>query len=122
MTADNTDSTLNFIPKMQSELLMQGYRRIVEHIYSPKPYYQRAKKFLLGYRPSKWHTRKFSFRDCLSVCKTTLVLGVIEKERVYYWRLLAWSLFHRPRLIPHAITLVAYGFHFRKSFEQHRPT
>jgi len=47
------------------------------------------------------------------------VLGMLEKERTYYWRLLCWSLFNRPRLLPLAISLSAYGFHFRKCFESH---
>jgi radical SAM superfamily enzyme YgiQ (UPF0313 family) len=119
MSGDNTDSTMNFIPKMQPEILYQGYRRIVEHIYSPNAYYQRVKRFLREYRPAGRHSRRVKFRDCLNACKATVVLGIIERERTYYWRLLLWSLFRRPRLLPLAMVLTAYGFHFRKSFEQH---
>lgn len=120
-TGDNTDSTLNFTPKMQPEVLLHGYRRIVEYIYSPNAYYQRVKKFLREYRPIRRRATKIGYRDLLNLCKATIVLGVIERERTYYWRLILWSLFHRPRLLPMAITFTAYGFHFRKSFEQHRP-
>jgi hypothetical protein len=31
-----------------------------------------------------------------------------------YWKLLFWSLFRRPRLMPLAIGLAICGFHFRK--------
>lgn len=117
-TGDNTDSTLNFVPTMQPETLMEGYRRIVEHIYSPNAYYRRVKKFLKEYRPANRHTWRIRFSDIMHLCKATVRLGVIERERTYYWRLLFWSLFNRPRLLPMAVTFTAYGFHFRKSFEQ----
>ena len=35
-TGNNTDGTLNFIPKMDTQLLVDGYRQIVNTIYSPK--------------------------------------------------------------------------------------
>jgi hypothetical protein len=47
------------------------------------------------------------------------VLGLREQERGQYWRLVFWSLFRRPHLLPLAIELAAYGFHFRKCFERH---
>jgi hypothetical protein len=51
--------------------------------------------------------------------KSMFILGIIGKERFYYWRLFLWSLFRRPRLFPMAITFSIYGYHFRKVFEQH---
>lgn len=119
-TGDNTDSTLNFIPKMTPEILMQGYRHIVEYIYSPNAYYQRVKKFLREYRPAAGHAWRIKIGDPLSVCKATVILGFIERERSYYWRLILWTLSHRPRLLPQALVFTAYGLHFRKSFELHR--
>jgi hypothetical protein len=46
-------------------------------------------------------------------------LGVIGRERFQYWKLFFWSLFRRPRLLPHAITLSIYGHHFRRVFIRH---
>ena len=40
VTGDNTDFSINFIPKMNYEMLMNGYKRIISGIYSPKPYYE----------------------------------------------------------------------------------
>ncbi|MBU0507846.1 DUF4070 domain-containing protein, partial [bacterium] len=51
--------------------------------------------------------------------KSMVLLGVIGKERLYYWKLFFWSLFCRPRLFPHTITLAIYGFHFRKVFQHY---
>jgi hypothetical protein len=46
-----------------------------------------------------------------------MILGVIGKERLYFWKLFFWSLIRKPRLFPLAITYAVYGFHFRKVAE-----
>jgi hypothetical protein len=46
-------------------------------------------------------------------------LGVIGKERLYYWKLFFGSIFCRPRNFSTAMTLAIYGFHFRRVFEQY---
>ncbi len=47
-TGDNTDFSMNFIPKMGTEELLNGYRKVVNTIYSPKNYYNRILTFLKG--------------------------------------------------------------------------
>ncbi|MDD4018877.1 MAG: DUF4070 domain-containing protein, partial [Kiritimatiellae bacterium] len=46
-------------------------------------------------------------------------LGVAGRERLQYWKLLVWTLFRRPRLLPDAIMLAIYGYHFRKVCDRH---
>jgi radical SAM superfamily enzyme YgiQ (UPF0313 family) len=119
LTGDNTDFSMNFIPKMSYEGIITGYKKIIDTIYSPKHYYARVKKFLRDYRPTQkkiFHVRWSYIKAGL---KSLIILGVIGKERFYYWRLFFWSLFRRPGLFPLAITFSIYGFHFRKVFEQH---
>ena len=35
-TGDNTDFSLNFIPAMKVESLMEGYKRVLDTIFAPK--------------------------------------------------------------------------------------
>jgi hypothetical protein len=46
-------------------------------------------------------------------------LGVMGKERGYYWQLFLSTLLKRPRSFPASITLAVYGFHFRKVVEKY---
>jgi hypothetical protein len=46
-----------------------------------------------------------------------VVLGVKDRARWQYWKILLWSLFRRPSLFPMAVTFAIYGFHFRKVFQ-----
>ncbi len=117
-SGNNTDLSMNFIPKMNREILIDGYKSIVGRIYSPKEYYHRVKNFMRDFKPPQAKVFRVSAADIKAFLKSTLLLGVIAKERVYYWRLFFWSLFTRPKLFPLAITFAIYGFHFRKIFEE----
>jgi radical SAM superfamily enzyme YgiQ (UPF0313 family) len=114
ISGDHMDLSMNFIPKMHHEVLVSGYRKILNTIYSPKHYYKRMKLFLREYKPLKRRAFHLHFNHVWAFFKTILVLGIVGRERIYYWKILLWSLFKQPRTIPLTITLAIYGFHFRK--------
>jgi hypothetical protein len=99
--------------------LLEGYRRILRTIYSPKAYYQRVLNFLLSYRPLHLCKQRIQLTELYALAKSMFVLGVAEKERMCYWRLFFWSLFHKPQQFPTAMTFAIYGFHFRRVFRQY---
>lgn len=119
-TGDNTDFSINFIPKMSKETLIGGYQRVVHTIYSPKHYYARVKSFLKEYRrpPKNKAATHFNLNGMKALVRSMVYLGIIGKERFQYWKLFFWSLFRKPKLFPLAITLMIYGFHFRKTFQR----
>jgi hypothetical protein len=92
--------------------LREGYARILAQIYSPRNYYRRLRTFLREYRTPTAKT-PFEWQRFLALPRSMIRLGVIGRERVQYWRLLAWTLLHRPRLLSHAVTLAISGYHFR---------
>jgi len=117
MTGNNTDLSLNFIPKMDRESLLAGYKKILKTIYSPKEYYNRIIQLLKNYKArTKKNISQFHFYHLRAFIKSIFLLGIIHKGRSYYWKLFFWSLFRRPKLLPLAVTLAIYGFHFRKIF------
>jgi len=122
VTGDNTDFSINFTPKMNTELLINGYRKILHTIYAPKHYYARVKRFLNDYRPLQAQRFRLRMDHISAVVKSIVRLGIIGRERFHYWKLLSWSLLRRPRLLPLAITFSIYGFHFRKVFHKHEKT
>jgi radical SAM superfamily enzyme YgiQ (UPF0313 family) len=119
MSGDNTDFSLNFIPKMNTEHLVQGYKKILETIYAPKEYYARVKLFLKHYHPPQLRGFRVEAMHLKALLKSVVLLGVIGRERVQYWKLILWSIVRRPRLFPLAVTFSIYGYHFRRVFEQY---
>ena len=117
MSGDNTDFSMNFIPKMNVDTLIDGYRQVLQTIYSPKEYYRRVMTFLRTYRPAPGGSTRLSRVHLQAFAKSIVLLGILGKERVHYWKLFFWSLCTRPRTFPMAITLSIYGFHYRKVLE-----
>ncbi len=117
-SGDNVDGTTNIIPAMDIEKLKEGYRQILDYIYSPKNYYRRLKTFLSEYKPPKMRGH-LQFSHVLALVRSFYRLGIVGKERFHYWGLLFWTQFRHPRLVPYAIILAIYGYHFRKTCEQH---
>jgi hypothetical protein len=126
ISGDNTDFSTNIVPRMGYERLVEGYKEVLSGIYSPKIYYERVKAFLEEYKPlekRKWHFHfriiRYNLHYLDAPFKTLVVLGIKDRARLYYWKLVVWSLFRRPLLLPMAIQYLVYGFHFRKVFGKH---
>ncbi|MBC8176073.1 MAG: DUF4070 domain-containing protein [Deltaproteobacteria bacterium] len=117
-SGDNVDGTTNIITLMDLDTLSEGYRNIMQHIYSRKHYYRRVKTFLREYKAPKIQI-SLDFQRFLAFFRSNIRLGIIGRERLQYWGLLWWTLFRRPGLLPLAVTLAIYGYHFRKVSNSH---
>jgi radical SAM superfamily enzyme YgiQ (UPF0313 family) len=113
MSGNNVDGSTNIIPRMNLDVLCEGYQHILDTIYAPEHYYARVRTFLLEYTPPKIENR-IGPEHVMGFLRSIYQLGIRESERVHYWRLFFWTLFHKPRLFPTAITLAVYGYHFRR--------
>ncbi len=116
---EGSNTECNFIPRMNYETLLDGYKHILNTIYSPRQYYERIITFLQEYKPytknkikiRPWHVKGFF--------KVSWFLGVGEKGRKYYWKLMISTLLKRPSVFPIAMKFAVYGYHFRKVVEQY---
>jgi hypothetical protein len=99
---------------MDSEELINGYKKILSTIYSPKYYYARVMRFMKDFEPKKKKVFHLNPNYISALFKSMFKLGVIGEERIYYWKLFFWSLFRKPQLFSLAILFAIYGFHFKK--------
>lgn len=117
-SGDNThaDGSLNFIPKLDREWLIENYRKLMTRLYEPKNYYDRIKRFLELYRPSK--VNKLVLEDLKSFLRSIWFLGVKDRgqARIHYWRILRDALLKHRSAFVEAVTYAVYGYHFRKIF------
>ncbi|MFO7738504.1 MAG: DUF4070 domain-containing protein, partial [Desulfatiglandaceae bacterium] len=112
-SGDNTDGTTNIFPRMGLDVLREGYRNLMQNIYAPEHYYKRVLTFLREYKRPKVRT-PMDFQRLLAFVRSSIRLGIFGKERFQYWKILFWTLFRRPKMLPLTITLAIYGYHFRK--------
>jgi len=113
MSGDNSDGSTNIVTLMDPDVLHEGYRNVLTHIYSPRVYYDRVISFLRELRPPRVGVRR-DRSNLMAFFRSILRLGILGPERYQYWRLWFWTLTHMPRLFPQAISLAIYGHHFRR--------
>jgi len=121
ISGDNTDLSMNFMPKMNMADLLTGYRKIIQTIYKMQNYYARIKTFLREYKPKqkRFAIGTLNLYEVKAFFKSFWHIGFKEKGRFQYWKFLGWTLFKNPRALSVAITLAIYGFHFRKVVENY---
>ena len=112
-SGDNVDGTTNIIPKMGIDRLLEGYQSVMKQIYSPENYYRRIRTLFRELKAPEIR-QPINFQRFLSIFRSAIRLGVIGKERFYYWQLILWTMIRKPGLIPLAVTLSIYGYHYRK--------
>ena len=117
-SGDNTDvaGSLNFIPKMDRQMIVNGYRWVMSTIYSPEMFYQRILAFLREYQP-----RVETFRegnDILTFFRSLWYLGLADQKcgRDCYVRLLKEAFSRYRNSLTDVVTMSIYGYHFRKLF------
>ncbi|MBN2165132.1 MAG: DUF4070 domain-containing protein [Marinilabiliaceae bacterium] len=114
-SGNNTDLTMNFIPKMNYRDLLAGYKKIIISIYAVKPYYKRVRQMFVNYN-RYYKNNRINFSLFIALLKSMYVIGIINKGRIEFWKLLIWTLFKKPGLFTDVIIFAVYGYHFRKVY------
>jgi radical SAM superfamily enzyme YgiQ (UPF0313 family) len=107
---NNTLLDLNFIPKMDVQDLMAGYQRILESIYRPKEYFERAQAFLSHLGTAA--RAPIVFSDVMAVVRSLWRQGLRSNYRKEYWKFIAQAVHRHRQHLDKAITLAIMGHHF----------
>jgi radical SAM superfamily enzyme YgiQ (UPF0313 family) len=107
---NNTLADLNFIPKMDAEELLAGYRKILQTIYSPREYFERASAFLSQLGTSA--RAPIVFSDLMAVGRSLWKQGLLSNYKLEYWKFLAQTAHRHRQHFDKAITLAIMGHHF----------
>jgi radical SAM superfamily enzyme YgiQ (UPF0313 family) len=117
---NNTNCSLNFIPKMDPARLIEGYKSIMQTIYSPAEYYQRALSCLGWLReaivPIKTKNN-LNIQNVAAFVRIVVKLGIRDRERSEFWRFMAQVLKNHRARFEQAMSFAATGYHFRKLTE-----
>lgn len=113
-SGNNIDFALNFVPKMREEFLINEYKNLLRSLYSVNNYYERIFNFLKEY---KHHTDdKLTKNLFTGFLKTVHMLGIKDKNRFYFWKMILTCVFKYPKALSKALTQAIYFAHFEKIF------
>ncbi|MBV9956979.1 MAG: B12-binding domain-containing radical SAM protein [Acidobacteria bacterium] len=117
-SGENTNCTLNFVPKMDAAQLIAGYQSIMRTIYNSREYYQRTLECLRrisGDGPAPNHYTLLN--GALSMARIALRLGILDSERREFWRFFRRVTSEHREKFAESMRLAAMGYHFRKLAE-----
>ncbi len=119
---------LNFLPRMDSARLVEGYREVMKRIYNCEAYYERVKLYLNRAHPKPakrpagerakrrprpqsepWMTRA----NLRALVHSIVRQGVFGRHRWSYWKFLAEAATRYRRCFGAAMTLAVMGYHFQ---------
>lgn len=109
-TGNNIDGTINFVPRMDRERLIEGYRSLIRSAYSSANIYRRIRTFLKEYRPVRH--RRVCWSEVGDLFRSIWYLGILGRSRWRYWRLFFGTLVGNPKSFAVAINLAVLGYHF----------
>ncbi|MGI8467126.1 MAG: B12-binding domain-containing radical SAM protein [Pyrinomonadaceae bacterium] len=119
-SGNNTDCSLNFIPKMDAPRLIEGYKQILRTIYGSREYYERALNCLGRIVQDAPAPRRAGLTgEAASLVRVVLKLGIIDGERLEFWRFMRRAVTEHRSYLAQAVTLAAMGYHFRRLTEDY---
>jgi len=111
-TGDNTDCSMNFVPKMDRAILESGYKEVMTTLYSPSQYYSRINVFLKEYRPQRRQSiLQLKLWHLWALIRSIWFLGITDSSRIHYWKFVLFTLMRQPRSFWISMTLAVCGFH-----------
>jgi radical SAM superfamily enzyme YgiQ (UPF0313 family) len=119
---NNTGDHLNFLPRMDAERLVEGYRSVLKRIYGCEAYYERVKLYLNRTQPKpekrsgskqpsnqQWMTRANARAFVTSIIRQ----GVFNRQRWSYWKFLMEVATRYRHCVGAAMTLAVMGYHLQ---------
>lgn len=119
-SGDNMDFTTNFVTKINKNLLISEYKKLLLSLYSVKNYYERIFNFLKNFKNKsrKDSTKDLTFYSLFIFFKSIYLLGIKDKNRFYFWKMFLTCIFKNPGALTSALTQAIYFVHYEKIYEQ----
>jgi radical SAM superfamily enzyme YgiQ (UPF0313 family) len=106
------DLRLNFVPRMDAQKLLDGYKRVLAQVYNPERYFERCLRLLQTMRrPYSGALRRIRFMELRALAMSLLVQTFSSYSRPY-WKFLVKGMLARPRMAAEIVTMAVKGHHF----------
>lgn len=108
---NNTACDLNFLPRMNAARLVEGYRSVLQRIYSRDAWYDRVRAYLHRCRPQ--YRAHLDLGQLRAIFLSILRQGVLSRGRLSYWRFVLQAATRYRKSFGAAMTLAVMGYHFQ---------
>ena len=114
-SGNNTDMSLNFVPEMPRDQLIQEYRRVISTLYDPtlKNYFDRCYT-MLKHIPYKSHNVRSIHKDEVRAFFLSIKRQIFSKQGYQYAKFILKVLKNYRKMFPEAVRLAVMGYHLEK--------
>jgi radical SAM superfamily enzyme YgiQ (UPF0313 family) len=111
-----TEGDTNIIPVMDPRVLYRGFLNVITEIYTPSGSYERLMQFFKTHHFPK-NSIKIKERITLKHIKMAAIityrLGLVDKNRKFFWKLFAWSIMNNRKMLDKAFfySIMIYQMH-----------
>ena len=119
---NNVSLFLNYVPEMQSDILISGYKRVMRSLYddSLHNYFDRCYTLIKNWNRRHHCARRIRITELVAVFKS-LRLQLFSRQGPAYLKFLFRVIRSRPSMLAEAIRLAIMGYHYEKfTREQHK--
>lgn len=107
------DLRLNFVPTMDLQKLLAGYKRVIATIYKPDRYFDRCLKLLKNTRQHRTSARRVRAVE-LRAFTLSLLLQTFSSYSWPYWKFMVRGFLAKPGMLAETVTMAVKGHHFFK--------
>lgn len=96
----------NITPIMDEKTLYDGFIELITNIYLPEKSYRRLIRFLNTYQTPGTSTKietKYNLKDIKMFFRIVYRLGIKDRHRKFFWKLILWSILNKPKYLDRAI-------------------
>lgn len=111
----NTSITLNFVPQIESRVLIDGFKRVISTLYDRdlKKYFERCLTMIQNRKTISRYRNPIGFAEIKAALKS-LTFQLFSKQGPAYAKFLIKIMRDNPRLLPDAIRMAVKGYHFER--------
>jgi radical SAM superfamily enzyme YgiQ (UPF0313 family) len=102
----------NFITKLDTRTMLEGYRKVLETIYQPELYFARCRENLRRWMPKRNTRRSYTRAELWAGIRSLLTLGRSSEYRKSYRRFIRWVASHHPSKLGRALAQAIVGHHY----------
>jgi radical SAM superfamily enzyme YgiQ (UPF0313 family) len=107
------DVRLNFVPRMDAEKLLAGYKRVLSEIYKPDRYFERCLNLLKNTHKHRTSARRVRGVE-LRAFALSLLLQTFSSYAWPYWKFMVRGFVAKPSMLAETVTMAVKGHHFFK--------
>lgn len=119
---DFDENKSNIVLKMNQDVFNDGFHYLIKSVYSPEFVWKRAKTALLYSFNTKVSIpikRKIALNDFSTLVRIFWFIGIKEKTRKYFWKLLFFILLNKPKRIINSFLFSVLMYQFQKMYERY---